>query len=216
MNTAVQIKTFTSPQDYAFIYQRMREFTQHRDEHTNDELWILEHFPVFTQGQAGKAEHILNPGNIPIVQSDRGGQVTYHGPGQLMIYTLFDLKRLKMGIKTFVQTLQNSIIALLAHYGVKAHTLCHAPGVYVNHAKICSIGLRIRQHRAYHGLALNVNMDLSPFSRINPCGFKQLSMTQISAFNTGITLQQVIADLTPIMLQQFSEHQSLMLGECPL
>lgn len=212
MKPGIQIKSFDSYQDYQTIYHQMREYTHHRDHHTPDAIWLLEHQSVFTQGQAGKAEHILDAGNIPIVQSDRGGQVTYHGPGQLMIYTLFDLKRAKLGIKAFVQLLQDSTIRLLANYGINAHTLCDAPGVYVNNAKICSMGLRIRHFRAYHGLALNVKMDLSPFSRINPCGFKQLSMTQISEFVPDITIQKVAQDFAPLFIQQFSSEA--MLGEC--
>ena len=144
---------------------------------------------MFTQGQAGKAEHVLAPGDIPVVQSDRGGQVTYHGPGQLMIYGLFDIKRQNSGIKIFTQYLQNSMMALLKKYGIPAEIQCGAPGLYVEGAKISSIGLRVRQGRTYHGMSLNVNMDLSPFKRINPCGFHQLEMTQIRDFIPLFPLQ---------------------------
>ncbi|MGD9591754.1 MAG: lipoyl(octanoyl) transferase LipB [Candidatus Berkiella sp.] len=206
----ILITHFEAPQDYQRIYEKMRNYTLHRDANSPDYLWFLEHHPVFTQGQAGKPEHVLNPGDIPIIQSDRGGQVTYHGPGQLMVYTLFDLKRRQLGIKSFVQLLENSIIALLKSYGIAAHTQCGAPGVYIDNAKICSLGLRIRHFRAYHGLALNVKMDLSPFSRINPCGFKKLAMTQISDFVPNITIKKAAHDLAQILMQ----HQVPAMGEC--
>jgi lipoyl(octanoyl) transferase len=196
----IHFSQFTQYQAYEPIYQQMREYTSQRIESTPDAVWFLEHFPVFTQGQAGKAEHILDPGNIPIIQSDRGGQVTYHGPGQLMIYTLFDLKRLDLGIKSFVQHLQKSIIELLKIYGITANLKNQAPGVYIKDAKICSIGLRVRQGCTYHGLSLNVNMDLTPFSQINPCGFRQLKITQIKNYIPTITLTDVIENLRPLLL----------------
>ncbi len=214
MNAAFALKTFSSFQEYQHIFQLMKGYTQERDEISQDALWLLEHQPVFTQGQAGKAEHVLNPGSIPLVQSDRGGQVTYHGPGQLMIYTLFDLKRLQLGIKDFVQILEQSIITMLKSYGINAHTQCKAPGVYVDNAKICSIGLRIRHFRAYHGLSLNVNMDLSPFKRINPCGFKQLKMTQISDFVPDITVDKVAKAYPCFLAQQFSQQRTVGTGVC--
>ncbi|MBS0287095.1 MAG: lipoyl(octanoyl) transferase LipB [Proteobacteria bacterium] len=206
MKVDFQVKRFKDPQAYENIYALMRQFTLNRQADTQDELWLLEHQPVFTQGQAGKAEHLLNPGVIPVIQSDRGGQVTYHGPGQLMIYALFDLKRLQLGIKDFVQKLEQSVITLLKSYGIEAHTQCKAPGVYVDNAKICSLGLRIRHYRAYHGMSLNVKMDLSPFSRINPCGFKQLTMTQISEHVPDISVEKVAKDYPSILMQQFSEE----------
>jgi lipoyl(octanoyl) transferase len=168
-------------QDYSSCWQAMQQFTHHRNEETIDEIWLLEHHPVFTQGQNGKAEHVLTPGNIPVVQTDRGGQVTYHGPGQLMVYTLIDLKRKHLNVRELVTQLEQSIIDLLAEYGIIAHARREAPGVYVDGKKICSIGLRIRRGCAYHGVAFNVAMDLEPFTRINPCGFSQLKMTQFSA-----------------------------------
>ncbi len=171
-------------QEYETCWRAMQQFTEQRDENTIDEIWLLEHHPVFTQGQNGKAEHLLNPGLIPIVQVDRGGQVTYHGPGQLVAYMLIDLRRKKMNVRDIVTALENSIIHLLADYGVLAVAKREAPGVYVGKKKICSVGLRIRKGCSYHGLAFNVCMDLSPFSRINPCGFKQLEMTQLADFLT--------------------------------
>ncbi|MCS5710572.1 lipoyl(octanoyl) transferase LipB [Candidatus Berkiella aquae] len=207
---SIEVFQFPHLQHYEPIFEQMREFTLQRNETTPDAIWLLQHEPVFTQGQAGKAEHLLAPGDIPVVQSDRGGQVTYHGPGQLMIYTLCDLKRLNMGIKTFVNHLQQSIIDLLALYGIQGHTQCSAPGVYVDNDKICSIGLRVRRGYTYHGLSLNVSMDLEPFTRINPCGFHQLRMIQIQDFYPTITLPTVIQDLIPILqhrLWRNSHHE---------
>jgi lipoyl(octanoyl) transferase len=205
MISPIQFRHFAEPQAYTTCYQQMRAFTDQRTQDTPDQIWFLQHEPVFTQGQAGKAEHILDPGDIPIVQSDRGGQVTYHGPNQLMVYTLFDLKRLDIGIRQFVTRLEQSIILLLAGYDIKANTKPDAPGVYVSDPKICSLGLRVRKGCTYHGISLNVNMDLSPFSRINPCGFKQLAMTQISDFVPTINIERVAHDLTPILIQQLSQ-----------
>lgn len=167
--------------DYQPTWQAMQVFTQQRDETTPDEIWLLEHNPVFTQGQNGKPEHILNPGNIPIIQTDRGGQVTYHGPGQLMVYTLVDLKRKQLNVRELVTLLEQSVIELLAEFNIPAAAKKEAPGVYVKqNKKICSIGLRIRKGCSYHGIALNVALDLEPFTRINPCGFTSLQMAQFS------------------------------------
>lgn len=202
MISPFDIRQFSSLQPYEPIFEQMRSFTLERHSNTPDMFWFLEHSPVFTQGQAGKAEHILCPGDIPIVQSDRGGQVTYHGPGQLMIYSLFDLKRNNIGIKAFTQYLQKSIMALLKKYGIPAEIQCDSPGVYVNGAKISSIGLRVRQGCTYHGMSLNVNMDLLPFKRINPCGFHQLEMTQISNFIPNISVSTIIEALIPVLQEQ--------------
>ncbi|MFI4937252.1 MAG: lipoyl(octanoyl) transferase LipB [Candidatus Berkiellales bacterium] len=191
-------------QDYGSILHKMRNFTLQRTQGSPDEIWLLEHHPVFTQGQAGKAEHLISPGDIPVVQSDRGGQVTYHGPGQLIIYTLFDLPRKKSTLRPFTLALQNSIIDLLKQYGISGHCQTGAPGIYVANAKICSIGLRVRHGCTYHGMSLNVKMDLSPFQRINPCGFPKLKMTQIFEFIPEITRAQVTADLLPLLTQQLS------------
>lgn len=176
--TAVIIRSL-GQQDYQTCWQTMKEFTNHRDEQTLDELWIVEHPPIFTQGQNGKPEHVLNAGDIPVLPVDRGGQVTYHGPGQLMLYTLIDIKRLKLNVRQLVNALENAVINLLASYHIDAVAKCDAPGVYVSQKKICSVGLRIRRGCAYHGLALNVDMDLTPFERINPCGYPALKMTQL-------------------------------------
>lgn len=161
----------------------MTEFTNTRTADTTDQLWLVEHPPVFTQGQAGKAEHLLVPGDIPVLQSDRGGQVTYHGPGQLVAYPLLDLRRLKMGVRELVTAIEQTLVATLAHYDIEAFPKPDAPGVYVNQQgrvdKIASLGLRVRRGCSFHGLALNVAMDLSPFLRINPCGYQGLAMTQM-------------------------------------
>ena len=166
--------------DYASVWQAMSDFTNQRTPETGDQLWLVEHPPVFTQGQAGKAEHLLFPGDIPVVQTDRGGQVTFHGPGQLVAYPLLDLRRLKIGVRDLVTAIEQAIVATLAHYGVESYPKPDAPGVYVNGNKIASLGLRVRRGCSFHGLALNVAMDLSPFQRINPCGYQGLAMTQMA------------------------------------
>lgn len=167
-------------QEYQRTWQAMADFTNQRTAATPDQLWLVEHLPVFTQGQAGKPEHLLFPGDIPVVQSDRGGQVTYHGPGQLVAYPLLDLRRLKIGVRDLVIALEQTIIATLAHYQIAAAIKAGAPGVYVNGDKIASLGLRVRRGCSFHGLALNVAMDLAPFQRINPCGYEGLAMTQMA------------------------------------
>lgn len=166
--------------DYRERWQAMSDFTNQRTPETPDQLWLVEHPPVFTQGQAGKPEHLLLPGDIPVVQSDRGGQVTYHGPGQLVAYPLLDLRRLKIGVRDLVTALEQTLVATLADYGIDSAPKPDAPGVYVEGRKIASLGLRVRKGCSFHGLALNVDMDLSPFSRINPCGYQGLAMTQIA------------------------------------
>lgn len=177
--------------DYLPTFERMRAFTLGRDANTADELWVLEHPPVFTQGQAGRPEHLLAPGEIPVVQTDRGGQVTYHGPGQIVVYPLLDLSRLGYGIRSLVERLETGICATLARFGIDAAPRRDAPGVYVGPAKIASLGLRVRHARCYHGIALNVDMDLEPFSRINPCGYAGMRMTQMAEFVPGITPDEV-------------------------
>lgn len=172
-------------QPYTPIFEAMQRFTDQRDDVTVDEIWLLEHESVFTQGQAGKAEHLLAPGDIPVVPVDRGGQVTYHGPGQQMVYLLLNLKRLGIGVRDLVTLMEQVTVELLAGYGIEAYAKPDAPGVYVDRggageAKIASLGLRIRRGCSFHGLALNVAMDLAPFLRINPCGYAGLAMTQIS------------------------------------
>ena len=169
----------------------MHHYTDQRNSLSRDEIWLVEHPPVFTQGQAGKAEHLLMPGDIPVVQSDRGGQVTYHGPGQQVMYVLIDIKRRKLGVRQLVTALEETVIDTLAGFGVSARARADAPGVYVGEQKICSLGLRIRKGCSFHGLALNVAMDLAPFSRINPCGYAGMSMTQLQQFQPDVRLDQV-------------------------
>lgn len=168
--------------DYVPVWRAMQTFTDQRDETTADELWVVQHPPVFTQGQAGRAEHILAPGEIPVIQVDRGGQVTYHGPGQIVVYPLIDIKRMNMGVRELVKGIEKAIIGVLQGYGIEAGLVAGAPGVYVDGVKIASLGLRIRKGRSFHGLAFNIDMDLEPFQRINPCGFAGLEVTQLSAF----------------------------------
>lgn len=177
-------------QEYTAIWQAMKDFTDTRDDSVIDELWLVEHFPVFTQGQAGKAEHLLMPGDIPVVKSDRGGQITYHGPGQQVIYFLINLRRRKMGIRQLVSLIENGIIASLADYGIDAQAKPEAPGVYVDGKKIASLGLRVRKGCSFHGLALNVNMNLAPFLRINPCGYAGLEMAQTADINGPQTVNE--------------------------
>lgn len=195
---------------YAETFEAMREFTQARTPETPDEIWFLEHPPVFTQGQAGKPEHLLLPGDIPVVQSDRGGQVTYHGPGQAVVYFLIDLQRRGYGIRSLVTRLEDAIIATLAGYGIEAVAKRDAPGVYVNGDKIASLGLRVRSARTYHGLSLNVKMDLEPFLRINPCGYQGLKMTQVSTLGGPGDMARVNADLERALLRKlgYSGEQS--------
>jgi lipoyl(octanoyl) transferase len=169
--------------DYESVWHAMQDFTDQRDESTVDELWLVQHPPVFTQGQAGKAEHVLAPGDIPVVQVDRGGQVTYHGPGQIVAYPLVDIRRSGVGVRDFVNCIEESIIQVLHHYGVNGVRRKGAPGVYVKEEKIASVGLRVRQGRTFHGLAFNIDMDLEPFQRINPCGYEGLVVTQLRSFS---------------------------------
>jgi lipoyl(octanoyl) transferase len=188
---------------YQDTWEAMKHLTIERNENTPDELWLLEHLPVYTQGQAGKSEHVLNAHSIPVVQTDRGGQVTYHGPGQLVGYTLMDLRRRNIGIRTFVSTLEQVLLRLLQHFHINAHTRCHAPGLYVHEKKIASIGLRVKNGCTYHGIALNVAMDLTPFMGINPCGYTQLQMTQMSDFISDITIEEVTEQFIKEFLSVF-------------
>ncbi|MGP2417187.1 lipoyl(octanoyl) transferase LipB [Pantoea ananatis] len=198
--------------DWQSTSDAMHHYTDQRDSESRDEVWLVEHYPVFTQGQAGKAEHLLMPGDIPVVQSDRGGQVTYHGPGQQIMYVLIDVKRRKTGVRQLVTALEETVIAVLDHFGVAARARPDAPGVYVGDEKICSLGLRIRKGCSFHGLALNVAMDLSPFLRINPCGYAGMHMTQLQHFRPEVTLadvQQLLAETFARKLgyQQVEWHQ---------
>jgi lipoyl(octanoyl) transferase len=176
-------------QDYQSVWQAMQKFTQQRDETTPDELWIVEHYSVYTLGLNGRREHLFNTGDIAIIQTDRGGQVTYHGLGQLIIYPLLNIKRLNLNIRQLVTLLEQTMIATLKQYGIEAIAKADAPGVYVNNKKIGSIGLRIKNNACYHGLSLNNNMDLSPFNNINPCGYAGLQMTQLADLGVSISLE---------------------------
>jgi len=181
----------------------MQTFTDSRTADTPDEIWLLEHEPVYTQGQAGKPEHLLHHTDIPVVQSDRGGQITYHGPGQLIAYLLLDVRRKGLGVRELVTALEQAVIRLLAAYGIAAVAKPDAPGVYVNGAKIASLGLRIRRGCSFHGLALNVDMDLSPFLHINPCGYAGLAMTQCRALggpqSVDEAARRLMAELAPLI-----------------
>ncbi len=195
--------------DYAPVFEAMKAFNAARTPDTEDELWIVEHPPVFTQGLAGKPEHLLLPTTIPVVQIDRGGQITYHGPGQLVVYTLIDFKRRKTSVRTIVSALENSIIATLAEYGINAAADPKRPGVYVGERKIASLGLRIKNGSVYHGLALNVNMDLTPFRSINPCGYAGLEMTQIAdLIQPAPAMTEVEAKLAHHLQQQLAYTQT--------
>lgn len=185
-------------QPYEPVSQAMHEFTDMRDDTTPDEIWLVEHLPVFTQGQAGKAEHLLMTGDIPVIQSDRGGQVTYHGPGQQVMYVLLNLKRRKLGVRELVTLLEQTVVNTLAEYGIDAHPRADAPGVYVGEMKICSLGLRIRKGCSFHGLALNINMDLT-LQRINPCGYAGMEMTQMRQWVDTATPENI----RPVLLKKF-------------
>ena len=186
--------------DYVPVWRAMQSFTAARTSDTPDELWVVQHNPVFTQGQAGKAEHVLDPHGIPVVQSDRGGQVTYHGPGQLVVYFLLDVRRRGFGVRALVDLIEASVIAVLADYGVTAQLRKGAPGVYVNDRKIAALGLRVRKGGSLHGLSFNVDMDLTPFSYINPCGYPGLEVTQLRA-------------LVPPQAGLFADAQQRLLGD---
>ncbi|MEW8050349.1 MAG: lipoyl(octanoyl) transferase LipB [Candidatus Thiodiazotropha sp.] len=167
-------------QSYHTTWRAMQDYTDARDASSPDQLWLLEHPPVFTLGQAGRTEHLLDPGDIPVIKTDRGGQVTYHGPGQLIAYLMLDLRRARIGVRTLVSHLEGAVISLLAEYGITASARRDAPGVYVTDSKIASLGLRVRRGCSFHGLSLNVDMDLAPFKRINPCGHPGLDVTQLA------------------------------------
>ncbi|MFT2111908.1 lipoyl(octanoyl) transferase LipB [Marinomonas sp. 2405UD68-3] len=181
--------------DYQESWEKMKSFTQLRDASYADEVWLLQHPCVFTQGQAGKAEHLLAPGDIPVIPVDRGGQVTYHGPGQLIAYVLIDLKRSKLGVRELVTVLENTVIQTLSENNIHSYAKADAPGVYVEERKISSLGLRVRRGCSFHGLALNVDMDLSPFDRINPCGYKGLEMIDMVRLNPSVTYEKVVIQL---------------------
>lgn len=192
---------------YEEVWHAMQDFTNQRGPVTQDELWLVEHPPVFTQGQAGKPEHLLNLGDIPLVKSDRGGQVTYHGPGQLVVYLLLDVRRKKLGVRHLVTSMEVSIVELLSDYGIDAYAKAAAPGVYVTNElaiehKIASLGLRVRRGCSFHGLALNINMDLAPFLRINPCGYAGLPMTMTAPLGGPQTIDEAQSQLIPKLAKQ--------------
>nr|WP_282446988.1 MULTISPECIES: lipoyl(octanoyl) transferase LipB [unclassified Pseudoalteromonas] len=194
-------------QRYMPIWQKMQAYTDTRDDSSPDEIWLVEHESVFTQGQAGKDEHLLAPGDIEVIKVDRGGQVTYHGPGQQMMYVLFNLRRLKIGVRELVTWLEECIIDTLNEYDIKAYAKADAPGVYVNDSKIASLGLRVRRGCSFHGLALNVNMDLSPFLRINPCGYAGMNMVQTKELNGPQNLAQAGEGLVKHMIKKLNATQ---------
>ena len=180
---------------YEPVWRAMQHYTDTRDDNSPDELWVVEHDPVFTQGQAGKEEHLLFPGDIPVVKVDRGGQVTYHGPGQIVIYPMLNLRRRDMGVRELVTLIEDAIVATLAKYDITAAAKPDAPGVYVDGKKIASLGLRVRKGCSFHGLSLNVDMDLEPFKRINPCGYAGLEMIQCRDFAPADTFSEIESEL---------------------
>lgn len=196
------IVEYLGRRQYANVWGAMRKFTDRRGEATPDELWLVEHPPVFTLGQAGKPEHVLDPGSIPVLHVDRGGQVTYHGPGQIVAYLLLDLRRRGYGVRELVSRIEDSVIALLADEGIEARARADAPGVYVDGAKVAALGLRVRRGCTYHGLALNVDMDLEPFQRINPCGYAGLETTQLRDLGIGAGWRDVAERLTAKLLER--------------
>jgi lipoyl(octanoyl) transferase len=190
--------------EYEPTWRAMQRFTDERDPHTEDEIWLLEHPPVFTLGMAADPSHVLAAGDIPVVQTDRGGQVTYHGPGQLVMYPLLDLRRLDIGVRDLIVRLEKSVIDLLQPHGIEAFGRRDAPGVYVDGSKLASVGMRIRRGASYHGLALNVDMDLSPFARINPCGMAGMQVTQLRRLGVGGSVEEIgqrLADLLESLLE---------------
>lgn len=208
-DTAI-VTRFLGRQDYVPLWHAMQNFTDARDETTPDEIWLTEHPPVFTLGLNASKEHLLTPGDIPVVQIDRGGQVTFHGPGQLMVYPLLDLRRIGLGVRTLVTALEQSVVDLVRQYDIVAASRADAPGVYVGGDKLASVGLRIRRGCSFHGMALNVNIDFEPFSRINPCGYEQLEMTDLNTLGGDGELSTV----WPKLLPHFLRH--LGLAEAPV
>lgn len=195
-------------QEYQPVWQAMQDFTANRDETTPDELWCLEHPPVFTMGLNGKDEHLLNIKNIPVINIDRGGQVTYHGPGQLVIYTLIDLARLNIGVKDLVNSIEKAIITLLKKNDINALGKEGAPGVYVEEKKIAALGLRIKRNKSYHGLSLNINMDLSPFQQINPCGYAGMAVTQLKNLKDDVDSEKIKLDLISLLSELLGYKKS--------
>ena len=196
-------------QDYLKTWEEMKSFTENRNSDTLDELWTLEHNSVFTQGLSGKSKHLLKETQIPIIQSDRGGQITYHAPGQLIIYCLIYIKRLGIGIKKMVSMIEQSLIELLSSYEITAHTLKGAPGVYVNNSKIAALGLKVKHGRTYHGLSLNIDMDLSPYNLINPCGYNDLKVTQMrNLTNNILNISDIKHELSEHLIDSVAKTQN--------
>lgn len=189
---------------YRPVWEAMQRFTQQRDESTVDELWLLQHEPIYTLGVNSKNRHIIDAGKITVMQTDRGGQVTYHGPGQLVIYTLLDLRRLGLGVRKLVEQIEQAVLDLLSTWGINATRIASAPGIYIAKKKICSLGLRVRRHCCFHGLSLNVDMDTTPFAGINPCGLAALEMTQLSHFGINYPISDIANRLV--------DHLALHLG----
>ena len=187
----IQLRRLPGLQAYEPVWRAMQAYTEARDQHSADEIWLLQHEPVFTLGRNARPEHLLDTGDYPVVQIDRGGQVTYHGPGQLVAYLLIDIRRRKMGVREFVSAMEQAVIGVLAEYGIHATARPDAPGVYVDGAKIAALGLRIRQGRSYHGLSFNLDMDLAPFARINPCGYAGMAVTQLRDLLGELQWQEV-------------------------
>ena len=198
--------------DYEPVWREMQAFTDSRDNETPDQLWLVQHPPVFTQGQAGKAEHLLAPGDIPVIQVDRGGQVTYHGPGQVVAYPLVDIRRKGIGVREFVRRIEESIIGVLSQYGVTGQRVAGAPGIYVDGKKVASLGLRVRRGCTFHGLAFNIDMNLEPFQRINPCGFAGLPVTQLSSM-AQVTFSQAEEKLVESLAQQLGYSEIVELEQ---
>lgn len=189
--------------DYVPVWREMQKFTLNRQASETDQLWLLQHKPVFTLGMNGKMDHVRAPGAIPVQHVDRGGQVTYHGPGQLVVYALFDLRRLNTGVRSLVEAFESSVIEWLRTYEIEAHNSVKAPGVYVRDAKIAALGFRIKRGCSYHGLSINVDMDLEPFSRINPCGYEGMKVTQLSEHNIHLSVEAAADAWLPFLMEQF-------------
>lgn len=200
---------------YAPVYAAMKNWTGARTPETADEVWVVEHPPVFTQGLNGKPAHLLAPGDIPVVAVDRGGQVTYHGPGQIVVYPLLDIERASIGVRTLVDALEGAVVDLLASRGIEARPKPEAPGVYVGERKIASLGLRVRRGRCYHGLAVNVDMDLAPFERINPCGYAGLQMTQLAELCDDFAMQKATDELLHHLASRLGYADPLPLSDLP-
>ncbi|WP_079253853.1 lipoyl(octanoyl) transferase LipB [Endozoicomonas arenosclerae] len=200
-------------QPYEPVFEAMKQFSASRDEQTVDELWFVEHDPVFTLGQAGKPEHVLAPGDIPVVKVDRGGQVTYHGPGQLVVYLLLDVRRSGSGPRKVVSAIENAIIKVLSSYGVESYARPDAPGVYIDGAKIAALGLRFRQMKSYHGLSFNLDMDLEPFARINPCGYEGLQVTQLRDYKNPVQWDEVSNRLLECLMAELGYNEAQTVKE---